>query len=83
MFVARQPTRRRLRSSSRVIVASSWIWGASIARTIRGKINLISRQEPLADVRGYWNEALGRLTKDLPDFDAVIADLRKTLRFVG
>ena len=37
----------------------------------------------LEDARRFWEPALGRLTKDLPDFDRVIADLRTALTFLN
>ena len=44
---------------------------------------LLFDEARLADARRFWQIALGRLTKSLPDFDLVIGDLRKELKFMG
>lgn len=37
----------------------------------------------LSEAKKFWTIALARLTKDSPDFDRVVSDLREKLSFVG
>ncbi len=40
---------------------------------------LVFNEERLTEAKRYWKPALGYLTKDLPDFDAVINELKDSL----
>ncbi|MFQ6056580.1 MAG: nucleotidyl transferase AbiEii/AbiGii toxin family protein [Methanosarcinales archaeon] len=42
-------------------------------------IESIFNEEKLSSIKNYWERGLRHLTKDLPDFDTVIADLKQTL----
>jgi hypothetical protein len=43
---------------------------------------LIFDESRLSEIKKYWNVALARLTKDLPEFDSVISELRIMLQFL-
>jgi predicted nucleotidyltransferase component of viral defense system len=49
---------------------------------IKFKPELIFEESRLSEARSYWNVALTRLTKDLPEFDTVIAELRVAMQFL-
>ncbi len=44
--------------------------------------DLIFDENRLSEAKKFWTIALARLTKDLPDFDSVVKDLRSMLDFI-
>ena len=49
---------------------------------IKFRPDLIFDESRLSEIKKYWNVALARLTKDLPEFDSVISELRIMLQFL-
>lgn len=49
---------------------------------IKFRPELILEESRLSDAKKYWQVALARLTKDLPEFDSVISELRIMLQFL-
>ena len=45
--------------------------------------DLVFDETRLGEAKKFWTIALARLTKDLPDFDKVVSDLRENLGFLG
>lgn len=50
--------------------------------SINFRPELIFEESRLLEAEKYWNIALARLTKDLPEFDSVISELKIMLRFL-
>jgi len=46
------------------------------------KSELIFDKNRLAEAKKFWTIALARLTKNLPDFESVVKDLRSMLDFI-
>lgn len=44
---------------------------------------LLFSKERLDEARSYWEQGLGYLTKELPSFETVIAELKRSLRFLS
>ncbi len=49
---------------------------------IEFKPDLIFDEKRLSEAKKFWAIALARLTKDLPDFESVVKDLRLMLDFI-